>query len=337
MVELARARGWEIAMTAKVLGMEKPSLVRLMNRPKKTPGQSRKKIGRPKVISAEVGMKIRNCFLAHHQQWGPTVLACWAEREGLGRYSPDTIAKVIEPVKEPEPPKEPPRRYEITAPGVMWSEDGAGFKEHRKKKELLILQDECSRFKVNDNLVDGPANGAEVHLYLKEAFEKHGPPLILKHDGDSIFHEENVEQLLAEHLVVSLTSPPHYPPYNGKMERAVRDVKSYERALKRNSPTSTLEDRIAAAIHDLNEERPRPMLGGKTAREAFESDGAPLPDREEFYEQVMSLERWRQGESPSRRERNDARRIAVRRVLLRHGLMKEVKEKEVSEKQRTGP
>ena len=113
-------------------------------------------------MSAEVKEKIRACYVEHYRQWGPRVLAAWAIRQGLGRYHPDTIARVIEDLKDPPEEKPKPRRYEITLPGVMWSEDGAGFRERGRKKELLVLQDECSRFKTNWRLASGPAKAADV-------------------------------------------------------------------------------------------------------------------------------------------------------------------------------
>jgi len=42
-------------------------------------------------------------------------------------------------------------------------------------------------FKPNWRLTDGPATAADVHEYLKEAFERYGPPLIMKQDGNVIF------------------------------------------------------------------------------------------------------------------------------------------------------
>jgi len=306
------------------MGVKPQSLKRWMVRRDGESPVNKKKPGRPASVSAEVCLQIRNRYVISYKQWGPRTLANWARREGLGDYSPGTVSKIIEDLKEKTPPKEKPRRYEITAPNVMWSEDGAGFKEYGRKKELLLLQDECSRFKVNTRLVDGPARSEDVCDYLREAFEKHGAPLILKHDGDSIFHEVDVELLLKEYHVVSLTSPPHYPPFNGKMERSIRDVKSYERAMKRRELKSSLVNRISAAIHDLNEERPRPVLGGKTAREVFEGDRTTLPDRRIFYKNVQRLEEAFIGDSPSRKQIRYARRRAVELVLLRQGLMKEI-------------
>ena len=217
--------------------------------------------GRPEGIPEPARTKIREQYLAKYGQWGPSVLADWARREGLCDVCPTTISALLKDIRETKEAKETPRRYEITAPRVMWSEDGAGFMDYGRKKELLILQDECSRFKVHTRLASGPATSDDVLSYLKEAFETYGPPLILKHDGDSIFHEKEVEDFLAEHHVISLTSPPHYPPFNGKMERAVRDIKSYERAVKKHNRKLNLRERLDLALQDLNEERPRPVLG----------------------------------------------------------------------------
>ncbi len=309
---------------AEVMGVKPQSLKRWMVRQDDEPSSPVKKRGRPEVVPASVRLKIRNRYLLSYKQWGPRTLANWAKREGLGDYSPSTISKIIEDLKEKNPPKEKPRRYEITAPNVMWSEDGAGFKEYGRKNELLLLQDECSRFKVNTRLVEGPARSEDVCDYLREAFEKHGAPLILKHDGDSIFHNEKVQALLDEYGVINLKSPPRYPPFNGKMERSIRDIKSYERAMRRHDRGSTLEYRIDAAIHDLNEERPRPVLGGRTAREEFEGRRTRLPDRLSFRKEVQQLEKEQESESCTRKQKDGARRRAIELVLSRQGLMKEI-------------
>jgi len=280
--------------------------------------------GRPAVIPPGIQIKIRTQYVAKYYQWGSEVLADWVGRQGWGWYSPTTIARIIEDLQPPPEPKEPPRRVAITAPQVMWSEDGTDFKEHGRKKEFLILQDECPRYKVNTRLVDGPATSREVYAYLKEAFEKHGPPLVLKHDGGAIFHEEGVEALLEEHQVVSLTSPPHYPKFNGKMERTVRDIKSYERAMRPCNPDLSLKERLKETIRDLNDERPRPMLGGRTAREVYEQDRIPLMDRECFYIKVLRLEQTLLKDATSRQQLRQARQQAVELVLLQHGYMKEL-------------
>jgi transposase InsO family protein len=311
-------------MMAAVMGVKAKSLKRWDFRQGTGSAGPAPKRGRPEAISLEIQMKIRTQYLARYQQWGPQVLADWVWRQGWGRYSAGTIARIIDDLQPTPEPKEPPRRYAITAPQVMWSEDGTDFKDQRQKKEFLILQDECARYKVNTRLVDGPATSEDVHAYLKEAFETHGPPLVLKHDGGSIFHEEAVETLLEEHQVISLTSPPYYPKFNGKMERTVRDIKGYERAMRPCNPNLSLKERLEETVRDLNDERPRPMLGGRTAKEVYEQDRIPLMERERFYAEVLRLEQTLLADAASRMQQRQARQHAVELVLLQYRYMKEI-------------
>jgi hypothetical protein len=307
---------------AEVLDTTVPTLTRWLSRVENRSEPSRP--GRPKVIPEAARQRIRACYVAHYGQWGPQVLALWCRRQGVGHWCASTIADVITDLRDQPEDKPDPIRYEITASQVMWSEDGAGFQERGKKKELLILQDEHARFKVNHRLVDGPANGDDVIAYLREAFDQYGPPLVLKHDGDSIFHTEAMTELLKENQVIDLTAPPHYAPYNGKKERSIRDVKSYDRAMRRHGVRGRLSDRLNTAIWDLNEERPRPMLGGRTAREVFELDRIELPDRVKFREEVdLAEHRWKAA-ARSRSEQESTRRRAIEEVLLAYCLMKRI-------------
>jgi transposase InsO family protein len=222
----------------------------------------------------------------------------------------------------PEPdPKPKPRRYEITTPGVLWSEDGAAFHEHKAKRELVVVQDDCSRFKVNHRLAAGPATGKDVLAVLEEAFAKDEPPLVLKRDGGSIFDDANVMALLDEHDVVVVTSPPRYPPYNGKKERSFRDIRGYERAIRKVDHRMPLAERIDVSIHDLNYERPRPVLGGCTAKEVHEQRRRPLPSRSQFRKEIEIREQQLVQAAASRHQRDAARRRAVEEVLQWYGLI----------------
>ena len=49
--------------------------------------------------------------------------------------------------------------------------------------------------------------------------------------------------------VTELTGPRHYPQYNGKKERSMRDIKSYERAMRRLD----LEEHIHTVTGTFNE------------------------------------------------------------------------------------
>ncbi len=282
------------------------------------------RVGRPEVIPAAARWKLRACYLKHYKQWGPQVLRQWCRRQGLGSWSATTIAAVIADLRDEPEKKLPVIRYEIVGSNVMWSEDGTGFKDRGRKKELVVAQDEHARFKVGYELVDGPADEEAVCRNLETAFARYGAPLVLKHDGGSIFHGRRIRALLDKHQVTELTGPRHYPQYNGKKERSIRDIKSFERAMRRHGRRSLLRHRIHAAIRDLNDDRPRPMLGGRVAREVFEQDRIRLPSRRVFIEEVNRTEREIRRAATTRAELDSARRRAVESVLLAYGLMKEI-------------
>jgi hypothetical protein len=67
--------------------------------------------------------------------------------------------------------------------------------------------------------------GESVAARLEQLFLGQGPPLVLKRDNRSNLNHKAVDEVLARHLVIPLNSPPHYPPYNGGMECAVRELK----------------------------------------------------------------------------------------------------------------
>ena len=104
----------------------------------------------------------------------------------------------------------------------------------------------------------------------------------------------------------------------------MRDIKSFERAMRRHGRSSTLRQRIDAAVRDLNHDRPRPVLGGRTAREVFRQDRITLPDRRAFIADVDRTEKQLHETATTRAERDAARRRAVEQVLLAYGLMKEI-------------
>jgi transposase InsO family protein len=229
---------------------------------------------------------------------------------------------VIEDLRPP-PPKKPakPRKYEMVAPMVMWSEDGTALKDRNRKRELLVLQDECSRFKANWRLAENSAKAADVEVYLREAFEQYGAPLVLKHDGGSIFHDMAIKRLFDEYQVIELTSPPAYPPFNGKKERSMRDIKSYEKAIRNYGFVSSLSERIEISLLDLNDERPRPVLDGQTAREVFVQQRKSLPDRRLLRFEIDSLQAEILTQAGSRKEVENARRKAIIAVLSRYNLI----------------
>jgi len=306
-------------MIAEALGIGPVALNRWLSR-QWCPSRGRC-CGRPSVVDESTRGKVRQCYIEHHRQWGPQVLVEWCRQEGLGNWSATTLAGVIEDLREPKEAPPVPVRYEVLVSNAVWSEDGTGFQQEGRKQELLVVQDEHSRRKLKWELVPGPATSGNVLHYLRWAFEKHGAPLVLKHDGDGIFHTPEVRALLEEYQVLDLTSPAGHPGYNGKQERSMRDIKSYERAMRKDGDKGSLGSRIRATMKDLNDDRPRPVLGGRTSRASYNAGLGQLPDRRLFRASVESKEQELLALATSRREANKAHRKAIEQTLWSYGLM----------------
>lgn len=215
-------------------------------------------------------------------------------------------------------------------PGLVWALDDAALA--RGTSRLLRLhqvQDLASRYKfppwVGEQIV-----GEAVARRLEQLFVQHGPPLVLKRDNGSNLNQHVVDALLARYLVVPLNSPPQYPPYNGGMERAVRELKPPLVERLRASgpiPASQVQGWAEALAHDLNH-RPRRCLGGQVACRVFQEARSALKaytrrKRREVFEEINDLTR-RLMESRSvrtQRQAEAARRLAVETWLQSNGVI----------------
>lgn len=215
-------------------------------------------------------------------------------------------------------------------PGLVWSLDDAElakFADH--KLHLHQVQDLASRYKFTP-LVGRQVLGEMVALHLKQLFERHGPPLVLKRDNGSNLNHQAVDEVLRRYLVVPLNSPPHYPPYNGAMEHAVRELKTLlvEKVLNHDSTKESPVELWAEVLaHDLNH-RARPCLHGHVACQVFQNARPAMKvytrrKRREVFDwinelttilmQVWAVRTPRQAET--------ARRLAVETWLQRNGVI----------------
>ncbi len=101
----------------------------------------------------------------------------------------------------------------------------------------------------------------------------------------------------------------------------MRDIKSYERAMRKHGDKGSLAGRISATMKDLNDDRPRPMLGGQTARNAYTAGLNQLPDRQLFRASVVSKEQELLASATPRSEARKAHRKAIEQTLWSYGLM----------------
>jgi transposase InsO family protein len=153
--------------------------------------------------------------------------------------------------------------------GLVWAMDSTRI----GPDELQQVQDLASRYKFEPFLASS-LHGNEVAEHLERIIAVQDPPLILKRDRGSNLQDDAVRAVLERHLIIPLDSPRQYPPYNGAIERAQREMKeALEARASPSGVSSSLADLAlanhTAAANRLNH-RPRPCLGGRTACAVFE-------------------------------------------------------------------
>jgi transposase InsO family protein len=181
-------------------------------------------------------------------------------------------------------------------PGLVWSLDDAELARFAHHKLYLHqVQDLASRYKFTP-WVGEQVLGETVADHLEQLFLQHGPPLVLKRDNGSNLNQQAVDALLARYLVMPLNSPPHYPPYNGGMECAVRELKTplREKILAHGPiPDSQVQAWAEVLAHDLNH-RSRNCLDGHIACRVFHNakpalQAYTLRKRREMFEWINRL------------------------------------------------
>ena len=215
-------------------------------------------------------------------------------------------------------------------PGLVWSLDDAElarFEDH--PLHLHQVQDLASRYKFTP-LVGEQVLGETLALHLEQLFERYGPPLALKRDNGSNLNHQAVDEVLRRYLVVPLNSPPQYPPYNGGMEHAVRELKTplVEKLADHGSIAECPVELWAEVLaHDLNH-RARPCLHGQVACQVFQSAKSTMKvytrrKRREVFDWINELTSLliRVWAVRTPRQAETARRLAVETWLQRNGLI----------------
>jgi len=152
-------------------------------------------------------------------------------------------------------------------PGLAWSCDAT---EYGDERHLVIpFQDLASRYRFRP-LVTDRLDGRQIAAHLEGLFRQHGAPLLLKRDNGSPFNHHQVDELLARFGVLPLNSPPHFPQYNGGIEKGIRDFKA-ALALRQSCSSDAFTLAVEVTAHELNHHARR-CLRGRTACAVFHDD-----------------------------------------------------------------
>lgn len=209
-------------------------------------------------------------------------------------------------------------------PRLVWAMDDTEYRPDRNypKAYLHNVQDLASRYKFGALVGLKLAAGDEVVAHLAELFNRYGPPLFLKRDNGGNLNHHEVDELLSSAMVIPLNSPPHYPQYNGSMERAQRDIKTIL-AEHAKTPNAFLGIQAEMDIHELNH-RTLSDLNYRTPCDVFRSGKNNARQytrrkRKEVYENIK--ENMLEIMTVKGYETNRAWRCAMRNWLLENGFI----------------
>lgn len=188
------------------------------------------------------------------------------------------------------------KRIVWNVPNVAWSMDPCEYNqrdEFGKKVYLNQMQDLASRYKFSP-LSGNSLTGEEISGYLAESFNRFGAPLFLKRDNGSNLNHQAVNDTLSDYFVVPVNSPVHYPPYNGAIEEAQKELKTgLNQKLQYRSycPKEHIEAYASSVEHDLNH-RTRPCLNNRNACQVYFNNRKTFSkwERRDAYDWIIELQ-----------------------------------------------
>jgi transposase InsO family protein len=164
------------------------------------------------------------------------------------------------------------KRIQWLWPGLAWSVDATEY----EGALIVPVQDLAARYRFGP-LVGDRVDGGQIAAHLRKLFVQHGPPLFLKRDNGSPFNSQPVEEVMAQFGVLPLNNPPHFPRYNGGMEKSIRDFKAQLACrLEPGPPYSDLLELAAEVTTQELNHRPRRCLKGRTACAVFHDEALHL-------------------------------------------------------------
>jgi hypothetical protein len=187
------------------------------------------------------------------------------------------------------------RRLRWNVPNVAWAMDPCEYQQHDAVKVYMNhMQDLASRYKFQPIAGDVPC-GEEIAGHLAATFKRFGAPLFLKRDNGGNLNHTAVNDVLAEHFVLPVNSPVHYPPYNGAIEEAQAELKNglaAKLAYKPGCPREHLEAYAGVVEHDLNHQ-PRPCLNGRNSCQTYFSGRRTFTrwERRDAYEWIANAQK----------------------------------------------
>jgi transposase InsO family protein len=215
----------------------------------------------------------------HYPHWGAKQIAHYlSQKQGL-KISPATVHKVLKQ-EHPVPPWDKERRRKLHTFGQV---NFATCIDHAEivlggvKAHLCLLLDETSRFILGWSLGLSKSAARVVEL-IKAVSHQYGRPTLVKTDNAPEFRQE-FRRLINVLGIFHLNSPYYHAPFNGKVERVIRDLRRYLKFQPCPANLEQLAAQIEAWVYEHNYLRCHEDLRWLTPAEVFLEKKTPaLPD-----------------------------------------------------------
>jgi len=295
----------------------------LVEQPPRPPSQEEQKLW------AEIREKMKDLSHRRHYTFGLTPL--WTEYRGkIDREKFREIAREVrEEVKREK--RKNLLRYEFTHPDVAHSMDFVQLPQGAQypgRRYMIRILDDCTRCTLWKAMTKhkGMYIGAGA---VQKHFEAGCVPLFFKFDLE--FGHPEFEKLLLAHQVVPLPNPPNFPRFNGKNERANKDVQSWLQSFgdDQNWSPQELQLELQFCITENDEITERAMFGGTTRRKAYDSMTRATVDRGALFSDTTEFRRRLLMRPENRLSPMQAWRVAAKEMLKKYQLVRYSRPSEV--------
>lgn len=289
---------------------------RLVDAPPRPPTQEELKLW------AEVREKLTD--LAHRRHYTFGAIPLWTQYKG--RITREKFREIRNEVRK-EVNREKRRnllRYEFTHPDVAHSLDFVQLPQGVQlpgRRYMARILDDCTRCTLWKAI--SPHKGMYVGAAaVRKHFEAGVLPLVFKFDLE--FAHAEFEKLLLTHEVVPLPNPPAYPPFNGKNERANKDVQSWIKSFgpDQSWTTQELQTELQFCFTELDELTERDMFGGTSRRSAYDRMERAKVDRSAFLADATAFRRQLLMRPENKLSAMQAWRVSAKEMLKKYGLVR---------------
>lgn len=226
---------------------------------------------------AEVEAILR--YKKRHPSMGPAQIRTQLKRFHGWRVAVRAVARVLKENgyklehrgSRPEGDEEP-HRWEAPHRNAIWQLDFAELFLVGERRQLLIIEDDFSRFIVGHRLVEHPTSEVVVEV-MREAIRRHGKPESVYTDrggaflawGDRTSFGDYLEAELIDHHV----GRSYHPQGRGKVEAVIHSVRRELWETTHFDSVEAAEKGLAAFFREYNHRRAHMGIDGLTPADRF--------------------------------------------------------------------